>query len=97
MMIMSVVNDDLSFAVLILIQQILCIFIYIELRNINKTSFDKCATVYKGWVNLKKILQTEMTEKHIKRVHKTQEKKEKMLVMSKNSCQIEIILSSHSF
>ena len=96
MTVMFVVNDDLSFAVLTFIWQILCIFIYIELRNIDRTSFDKCMTVYKGWANLKEILQMKMTEKHIKRVHETQEKKKKMLVMNKNSCLMKIILSSHS-
>lgn len=96
MTVMSVANGDLPFAVLTFVRQILCISIYIELGNIDRTPFGKRATVYKGRADLKEILQTEAAGKHIKRVHETQEEKGKMLVMGKNSCLMEIILSSHS-
>ncbi len=93
---MSVANGDLPFAVLTFVRQILCISIYIELGNIDRTPFGKRATVYKGRADLKEILQTEVTGKHIKRVHESQEEKGKTLVMGKNSCLMKIALSSHS-
>lgn len=60
-------------------------YLYVEFGNINRKQFGQLATFYKGIKYLDGILQVEIEEEYIKRVQKTEEEREEMLVIGKSS------------